>query len=404
MFDDDKMNHTPENKDTDKVVDAAETAADDAPEKLDEAKEAPLGKVIPFNPDFEPKAAVDTMNAALEDVVNNLRTAFSELGKQLAPLREGLKEVSVVLKDSAKELKKSAEVAAEAIKTAETDGANAEEVTEEAKADKAVEDAASETKAETKPEFEEGSAAAAIRDASDAVAQGIGKMKDRMANTKFDFKGAVSREFESFADAKLKDEDYTIDENGKRVVKVDGKFFQNYGNDVVPALIRGTIGSFLKTLMGEDVMAEADKADKTDSEDKNDSETAEAEVVTEEAKTEETADTQTDSKYRVQFDFSNAFADLLKNAKVSPEVSEKIEERQLDVSRAALIEGGRIVEDVLNGKGTGNIEERVGKAMDEAAKDDSEKAPEDIKAVDEKHKRILELAQQYEHNMNPDND
>ena len=333
------------------------------------------------------------MNAALQDVVNNLRTAFSELGKQLAPLREGLKEVSVVLKDSAKDLKQSAEEAAQAVQNAENKVDDAENK---------VDDAESKNdETEARPELEEGSAAAAIRDASDAVIQGLGQVKERIANTKFDFKGAVSREFESFADANLKDEDYTVDENGKRVVKVDGKFVQNYGNDVVPALLRGTIGSFLNTLFGENIMSNAEKAADAENVETH---TEDNSAENTDAISENAEDAKQESKYRVQFDFSNAFADLLKNAKVSPEAAEKIDEKQMEVSRAALIEGGRIVEDVLNGKGTGNIEDRVGKAMEEAAKDDSEKAPEDIKAVDEKHKRILELAQQYERNMNPDND
>ena len=376
MNDDTKDTKSQELKAEDKIDTTVEATEEESTEKTEETSEE-LAKVIPFDPKAETDEALKEAQAAVNDAVINFKNALKDLKAQLAPFASSLKEVKDAIVEGAD---------------------NAKATIEAARKENDEKEAAEEAKKAEDPK-EEDPAISAARAASETVNIGIDKLKERANNMHFNFKDAIKHEFHEYAKANLKDDDFTLDENGKKVVKIDGKFMQNHANEVVPALIRGTVGSFLKSLLGTDLLneEEADKIEKAAEEEANkEQETAEKPAE----KSEEAADDAPD--YRVEFDFADSLANAIRNAKVTPSAETEDEVHSRETGREMLIESARIIEDTLNGNPTDDAKERIEEAVKRVDMDDADKSPEDIQAIDEKHQRILEMSRQFEKNMNPD--
>lgn len=359
MNDDDKMNDS-------KEISQEEPKTEKTAEENGEKKQ---GKVIPFDPKAETNAALEAAQTALNDAVANMRSAFSDLKKQMAPLADTLRDVKNAINEGTQQARNAAEAAAAERKAAEK--ANSDE------------------NASDKPA---NATAAAAKEASELFNAGVEKLKNRSKNLKFNLKDVISKEFEEYADQNLKDGDYVVDENGKRVVKIDGNFIQQHGNEVVPVIVRGAVGSFLKAILGTDPIKDAEK--KTEGTENADETTESADENKEETKAE--------SKYHVEFDFAEAVGNAIRNAQVSPAPETKEEQLNRDQGREILVEGARIVEDSLNGKPSVDAKDRFEAAMNRADMSDADKDPKDIQAIDEKHQKILEMSRQFEKDMNAD--
>lgn len=368
MNDDDKLNEGKEIKEVQENASKeaeAETPTEDVKEDAGEKK---MGKVIPFDPQAEANLALESAQSALNDAVASMKTAFSNLKEQMAPLAEGLREIKNTINESAQNAKAAADEAAQERKAAETE--TADEKADETTADRA-----------------QNAGVAAVKEASELLNLGVEKLKKRSANLKFNLKDVVAKEFEDYADKNLKDGDYIVDENGKRVVKVDGKFMQEHGNEVVPAILRGAVGSFLKAVLGTDPIKNAEKP--------AEDEALKAADIKED-------DSARESKYHVEFDFAEALGNAIRNAQVSPAAETEEEVHNREQGREVLIESARIVEDTLNGKPAEDAKDRLEAAMNRPDMAEADKAPEDIQAIDEKHQKILEMSKQFEKDMNPD--
>ena len=361
----------------------------------------------------EANRTLEAVKQELESVIKSAKSAFEDIKKQLSPLRDGISEVGETLKNLGTDNAEGAEGEKEPRKIFAVGEAEPEDEVEDAddeveeddvedadEADEDVEDEAddeddSEDDGNDEPgrELDMAVVSAAAHEASDILSDGFNKLKDHASNIKFDFKSAISKEFEQYADKNLKDSDYAVDENGKRVVKIDGKFIQEHASDVVPSLIRGAVGSFFKAFLGTDILAE--ESDNTEA---KEGEAKEGEAKADAKEGEAKADAE--SKYRVQFDFSNTLKEAIRTAKVTPSAETEEEVKEREAGREILIEGAQLVEDAMNGKPTDDARDRLQAAYKHGSQDDSEKAPEEIQAVDEKHQKILDLAKQFEDSAN----
>ncbi len=329
-------------------------------------KKPAKGIVIPLNREDGEEALAEAKET-LGEAIDNIKTAFAGLKKTLEPLRVGLTDVAGTFKEGADEFRKMTSQAVDKVN-------HSEGTQEEAK------EAAQAPEAKKSPEV------AAAKEASEAIAAGMNKLKDRASKVNFNLRDSLQKEFEQFADKNLSESDYTVDENGKRVVKVDAKFMQAHANEVVPQLISGAVGSFFKAILGENIM-QTQSAEKTDED-------------ADEAKSEEKAE----SKYAVKFDFSGAVSDAIRNATVMPEAQTEDQIHEREQGREVLIESAKIVEDSLNGLSTADAKERIEKAVKRVDMDDADKAPEDIKPIDEKHQKILDLSKQLDQSSHHDGD
>ena len=93
---------------------------------------------------------------------------------------------------------------------------------------------------------------------------------------------------------------------------------------------------------------------------------------------------------------------MIQNAKVVPKnADDATDEESIERSKILVIESAKMTEDVLNGKPVTDATERIEKALEEAEKkrDPDYQSPEDIEAIDEKHRKILEMAKEFERSM-----
>lgn len=342
-------------------VEASESHEASAGTPVGPSKDPALGKIIPFNAEAEAALTAEAAKDAIEDAIRNIKTAVGDLKKQLAPLSESLHEAAGAIRDGVRESRKDAD----------------------------------EEKNKKTPSVAPESPSDAVREAGDVIVEGIQKLKERVANTKIDVQSVLATEFEHFADANLKEGEYTLDEDGKRVVKVDPAFLQNHGNALIPALLRGTVGSFFRAVLGSDLVpdteAPKDTAKTTDEPD-------EAE------KAESFAD---EKKYRVQFDFASAISNMIQNAQFVATTDSPVSQDDIARSKQVFAESAKIYEEALNGEDVSNAKERLEEAAQlhptpdsDADQDDKlsedDKAPAQIQAVDEKHQRILDISREFE--------
>lgn len=404
MFDEDHKNGTPENRTREeRADDAVETTGDierDAPNQVEETPEAKdktddagsvgepkLGKVIPFDAIAETNLEVASAKEALDDAVRNLKTAFLDLKSQFRPLLTTIKEAADAIRETRLETPERSKSA-----SGQSDG-DAETTTEQ----NSNTDKTDDVKADAR-------VVEVTRETTEAITQGLQKLKSRMTAEKLNLGHIISNEFESYADKHLTDADYTVDENGKRVVKFDAKFMQSHGNEMIPEIIRGTLGTFFRNILNDkasdtvDTTSSNGETAETPNEPRDDDRRTNAgdtESEVEEKRTES-------SKYRVQFDFANAVSNIIQNAKIVPQnADEDADEESIERSKILVIEGAKMTEDALNGKPVTDAAERIEKALEEAEKkrDPDYQGPEEIEAVDEKHRKILEMAKEFERSI-----
>jgi len=373
-------------------VQAEQTTLDaDSEQKIDEASPAqdkPLADVIPLH------ANSDNPTVALDEVISNVKTAFRDLRAQLSPLRARVDEVIEAVKETAAEAKvlakdsweQSKGEGGEEIKSDDVESvqADAPKVDPDVAVVEAVRDTA--------------------RDTAEVINLAVERLKRRGVEKQIDLKEVVSKEFQTFADNKLTESDYTVDEEGKRVVTVDGKFVKEHAAEILPTLLGGVAQSLFGALFGDilatqaatmsdaskDAEAKAADAAEVSGADAGSEEVGEAAEVHEDG-----ADIEDEAKpkYRVKFDFAKLVGDIIKNAKLTstqpgPEIASDEEAKE------AMIKGFQAVEDVLNGK------EIAVDTIDAAPVD----GPEAIEPIDEKHARILALSKRFEETMNAKHD
>ena len=317
--------------------------------------EEKLAKIIPFDggdeakSDSEKKAdAEENSDASLTEAMDMLKSAFGELKKQLEPLKETFLELTTAIRESLAEATKEVQTATE-----ETLKANAE-----------------------------------AHAADNIVSTGLKAFKMRADETGLNLHEIVSREFAQFADKKLDESEYTIGADGKKHVVIDSKFLEKHGADVVPSLIKNTFRSLAKTLVGESNLEDVlDKQMGTDL------------PKTEEKPAETTETDSARGDYQVEFDFADNWSAALHDVKIAPGLNpqgEKTEDAaKSERVRELFVEGGRILQDALNGNEIGDTGERMRKAVAKVDVASDEELNED-------QARIIELSKQYEKSMNPD--
>jgi len=360
MNDDEKKNNSTETQDEAKLADVIDL--DEAREKKDEAKA-----------DSEAKQQV-----TLEEAVAALKGSFAELKAQFAPLKATLTNIVDAAKSGAEAARVKMELDEKKAEEEAKDG--------EAKRDDVIADAAAALTPDEK----------AVKETSEVINLTLERLKRRGIERKIDLKSVLQDQFTKFADKNLKENDYTVDEDGKKVVKVDADFFSNHGSEAIPEILGGVARSVVNTLFGDILGMKDAKADDAKADEAKD---GEAEVVSDseaDAETEEKAE----PKYKVQFDFAKMVGEAIKkvNAQSTPANHTPEEEAQ---AREAAAKGVQIVEDVLNGK---DPSERLEKEARDAEIEANNPTPDAINPVDEKHQRILDLAKEYDQAMKDDDD
>lgn len=358
-----------------------------------------LGKVIPFDSAAEVNLQTVAVKEAMDDAVRNLKTAFQDLKSQFGPLVSTLREAAEAIRETT------------SVKSDEGTKDASEQVDRATHEDKAETDDISGESSKENEKAEE-PAVKISRETTAVITQGLQKLKERASAEKLNLGHILSDEFAQFADKNLTDADYTVDENGKRIVKLDGAFMQAHGNEMIPALIRGTIGTFFRNILGDELgkaienastPSESEKEESATSDTpENEAEPTSASEVTAENDAKHEDDANSSHKYSVQFDFANTLANMIQNAKIVPNSAEdQTDELTLERSKALVIEGTRLTEDALNGKSVDDATERIDRAIEEVDKkfDPNALTPEEIAAKDEKHRKILELSREFERSM-----
>ncbi len=392
MFDDDSKKGTPENGQNQDNPNERQTPPDETDERLSQnesahadaenaeqdgdaetSDEKKLGKVIPFDAAAQANLEVIAAKEALDDAVRNLKTAFGDIKTQFAPLIASIK-------DTAETIRKS-RLADKPNQSSSPSGENS------------AEDAESE-KTDAQPPKTEQVSVELSRETTEAITQSIQKLKARMTPENLNLKGILSDEFEAYADRRLTDADYTVDEDGNRIVKIDGAFMHAHGNDMIPELVRGTIGAFFRNILGGNAAEIETDASGNNPETQTSSAGAEQKF-------------EDNAKYKVKFDFADTLSEIIQNAKIVPKDGEaQIDAQALDRSKAIVIEGTKMTEDALNGIPVTDAAQRLEKAVEEADKkhDPDYQSPEDIEAMNEKHRKILEMAKDFERSISKDSD
>lgn len=317
-----------------------------------------LPPVIPFDSGDSKPNDDNKDDASLEELLGTLKSAFGDLKKELAPLKDSFIELVQAMRE------------------------NLAEVTKE------VQDAAEES---LKTKLNEQNATASDAKATnDILSLGLNVFKNKADATGDNLHTIVSREFAQFADQKLTEDDYKTDENGKRHVVINSAFLQKHGTDFLPSLIKNTLDNIVKALFGDsDFEAIMSKAYGPES-------------AAQSAEKPENAEAPEPSHdYDVKLDLADNWTEAMRNVKVphlpdaqnddaeSPERTERI--------RELFIEGGRIIEDAINGKSVGDTADRLRQAASRAQK------PAADDSLTEEQIRILDSTKKFENAMNPDN-
>ncbi len=317
-----------------------------------------LPPVIPFDSGDSQSKDAEQDDASLEELLGTLKSAFGDLKKELAPLKDSFIELMQAMRE------------------------NLAEVTKE------VQDAAEES---LKTKLSEQNASSDAKATNDILSLGLEVFKNKADATGDNLHTVVSREFAQFADEKLTEEDYKIDENGKRHVVINSAFLQKHGTDFLPSLIKNTLDNIVKTLFGdanfEAVMAQA-YGSKT---------AADAAETPEKA-----ADAAPSHEYDVELDLADNWTEAMRNVKVPPLPNAQNDNSESPARteriRELFIEGGHIIEDAINGKSVGDTADRLRIAASRA-----KNATADDSLTDEQM-RILDSTKKFEDGMNPDKD
>lgn len=363
-----------------------------------------LADVIDFEEAREKKEAENTDNTApsepisLGEAIEGIKEMFASLRAQMEPVRHTINDLIDASKAGVASAREKMGLDEEGEpKDAVHDGADAIHDEATAASSEASSDEDKEAKGIIDGGFERAKAAMTaeqetVKETSEVINLAYERLKRQGIEKKIDLQNVIREQFEAYADKNLTDKDYTIDENGKKVVKLDAKFMQEHGMEAIPTVLGGIAHSVVGTLFGDILGIQPDK--NKDDAVASDEEGTEASDASTAAKDE--------PKYKVQFDFAKLLGEAIKGAKISSvkssETGETIDFDNKDaaVAREVASKGAQLMEDVLNGKEPDESLSKIEGVIKEAQVPAS-LTPEEITPVDEKHQRILDLAKEYDH-------
>ena len=362
-----------------------------------------LADVIDLNEAREKKEAEGTSEDApaaqtisVGDAIAGIKDLISSLRAQMEPVRHTIHDIIDASKAGAATAREKmglddAQANETAKDEADKDTENASDENEKAKS--IIDDGIDRATEALTPDQE------TVKQTSEVINLAYERLKRQGIEKKIDLKNIIEEQFAAYADKNLTDKDYTVDENGKRVVKLDAKFMQEHGLEAVPTVLGGIAHSVVGTLFG-DILGINEQEKTADAENQAASEASDAE-----------ADASKDEpKYRVQFDFAKLLGEALKNAKISSvksaETGETVEvdEKESALAREVASKGAQMMEDVLNGKEPDEALSKIEGTVANPNHIPPSLAPEEITPVDEKHQRILDLAKEYDQALKGNDD
>lgn len=375
---------------------------DDKRMDSEKTSEEKIADVIDFEEAREKKEAENTDSTAnsepisLGEAIEGIKEMFASLRAQMEPVRHTINDLIDASKAGVASAREKMGLDDEG---EPKDAANdeADTVKDEAASSESSNDEDKEAKDIIDGGFERAKAAMTaeqetVKETSEVINLAYERLKRQGIEKKIDLQNVIREQFEAYADKNLTDKDYTIDENGKKVVKLDAKFMQEHGMDAIPTVLGGIAHSVVGTLFGDVLGIQPDKP-------------KDEEVASDEAGTDASdasSATKDEPKYKVQFDFAKLLGEAIKGAKISSvkssETGETIDYDNKDaaVAREVASKGAQLMEDVLNGKEPDESLSKIEGVIKEAQAPAS-LTPEEITPVDEKHQRILDLAKEYDH-------
>lgn len=375
---------------------------DDKRMDSEKTSEEKIADVIDFEEAREKKEAENTDSTAnsepisLGEAIEGIKEMFASLRAQMEPVRHTINDLIDASKAGVASAREKMGLDEEG---EPKDAANdeADTVKDEAASSESSNDEDKEAKDIIDGGFERAKAAMTaeqetVKETSEVINLAYERLKRQGIEKKIDLQNVIREQFEAYADKNLTDKDYTIDENGKKVVKLDAKFMQEHGMDAIPTVLGGIAHSVVGTLFGDVLGIQPDKP-------------KDEEVSSDEAGTDASdasSATKDEPKYKVQFDFAKLLGEAIKGAKISSvkssETGETIDYDNKDaaVAREVASKGAQLMEDVLNGKEPDESLSKIEGVIKEAQAPAS-LTPEEITPVDEKHQRILDLAKEYDH-------
>ncbi len=375
---------------------------DDKRMDSEKTSEEKIADVIDFEEAREKKEAENTDSTAnsepisLGEAIEGIKEMFASLRAQMEPVRHTINDLIDASKAGVASAREKMGLDEEG---EPKDAANdeADTVKDEAASSESSNDEDKEAKDIIDGGFERAKAAMTaeqetVKETSEVINLAYERLKRQGIEKKIDLQNVIREQFEAYADKNLTDKDYTIDENGKKVVKLDAKFMQEHGMEAIPTVLGGIAHSVVGTLFGDVLGIQPDKP-------------KDEEVASDEAGTDASdasSATKDEPKYKVQFDFAKLLGEAIKGAKISSvkssETGETIDYDNKDaaVAREVASKGAQLMEDVLNGKEPDESLSKIEGVIKEAQAPAS-LTPEEITPVDEKHQRILDLAKEYDH-------
>ncbi|MBQ1265305.1 MAG: hypothetical protein IIY06_00865 [Proteobacteria bacterium] len=375
---------------------------DDKRMDSEKTSEEKIADVIDFEEAREKKEAENTDSNAnsepisLGEAIEGIKEMFASLRAQMEPVRHTINDLIDASKAGVASAREKMGLDEEG---EPKDAANdeADTVKDEAASSLSSNDEDKEAKDIIDGGFERAKAAMTaeqetVKETSEVINLAYERLKRQGIEKKIDLQNVIREQFEAYADKNLTDKDYTIDENGKKVVKLDAKFMQEHGMEAIPTVLGGIAHSVVGTLFGDVLGIQPDKP-------------KDEEVASDEAGTDASdasSATKDEPKYKVQFDFAKLLGEAIKGAKISSvkssETGETIDYDNKDaaVAREVASKGAQLMEDVLNGKEPDESLSKIEGVIKEAQAPAS-LTPEEITPVDEKHQRILDLAKEYDH-------
>lgn len=375
-----------------------------------------LADVIDFNEAREKKDAEGKANDDSTAEPVSLGETIAGIKEMIANIRAQMEPVRHTISDFIDASKAGAASARERMGLEDGEDAHAADKKDEAKPEDAdaqvkniIEDGIARAKQAMTPDPEE------IRQTSEVINLAYERLKRQGIEKKIDLQMLIQKQFEDYADKNLTDKDYTVDENGKRVVKLDARFIKEHGMDAVPALLGGIANSVVGTLFGDilginpDAADNASESEASPEDDTSNQNAAPADAADHEASAEADS-SNTKPGYRVQFDFAKLLGEALKTAKISSvrsaqtgEVVE-VDEKASAAAREIAVKGAQVMEDVLNGKEPDEALSKIDGMNSEPGHTPSSLTPEEITPVDETHQRILDLAKAYDQALKGEDD
>jgi hypothetical protein len=277
---------------------------DDKRMDSEKTSEEKIADVIDFEEAREKKEAENTDSTAnsepisLGEAIEGIKEMFASLRAQMEPVRHTINDLIDASKAGVASAREKMGLDEEG---EPKDAANdeADTVKDEAASSLSSNDEDKEAKDIIDGGFERAKAAMTaeqetVKETSEVINLAYERLKRQGIEKKIDLQNVIREQFEAYADKNLTDKDYTIDENGKKVVKLDAKFMQEHGMEAIPTVLGGIAHSVVGTLFGDVLGIQPDKP-------------KDEEVASDEAGTDASdasSATKDEPKYKVQFDFA----------------------------------------------------------------------------------------------------